>query len=110
MPRGILPTFFNGGRGGWVGGAGWGGVWREGWGTADARYFSYKNTENLAEPQIFLTSACYFLNLLSLPPFKGSFKLHFRMKAFLSHTQIFYKTIFLELAKNIEPNLSLSVL
>ena len=70
----------------------------------------YKNTENLAEPQIFLTSVCYFSNFPPLPPPKtalnwiAGWKLYFRTVKYIP------RWIFLQIAKNIEPNLSLDIL
>ena len=38
-------------------------------------------------------------------PFKCSIKLHFKTQAFFSHSQIYLRQIFLEIAKNVEANL-----
>ena len=42
--------------------------------------------------------------------FKNSLKLHFRTKGFFSHNEIMFQHEYLEIAKNIEPNLTLVLL
>ena len=59
--------------------------------------FLYKNTENQAEAQIFLTSACYF-------------SIAFQDENFPFEQSNFIPSwIFLEIPKNIEPNFSLDI-
>ena len=69
----------------------------------------YKNGEFQSEPGIFLTSICYFSNLLPYP-FGNCFKLHLRTKTLFSSSQIHSKTNILRDSEKIEANLSLGIL
>ena len=51
-----------------------------------------------------------FLKFSNPTPFMGVLKLHLNSKAFISHSQICFKTNIFQVAKNIEPNLSLDIL
>ena len=60
-------------------------------GVPPTEFYFCKNTINFAEPQIFLTSGWYAISHISRPsPSEDLFKLHFRMKAFFSNSQIYF--------------------
>ena len=72
--------------------------------------FFYKNTLNFAEPQIFLTSGCYFSNFPPLPPLKTALNCISGWKLSIRTVKYIPRWIFLEIAKNIELNLSLDII